>query len=81
MYQAINEQIDVIGIYRKHQFLPKKFRWQQRVLKIDEVTLVNDVKDGQIDKRFYSVVAADNVYRLEFNRTTEEWKLVQVWVE
>lgn len=81
MYEEIDEQIAVIGIYQKHQFLPKKFKWQQQILSIDEVTLVNNVKDGQIQKRLYSVVAAGNVYRLEFNRVSEQWKLLQIWVD
>lgn len=81
MYEEVNQPIAVIGIYQKHQFLPKKFKWQQQILSIDEVTLVNNVKDGQIQKRLYSVVAAGNVYRLEFNRVSEQWKLLQIWVD
>ncbi len=81
MYEEVNQPIAVVGIYQKHQFLPKKFKWQQRILDVDEVTLINDVRDGQIKKRFYSVVSAGNVYRLEFNRNSEQWKLLQVWVD
>lgn len=81
MYAEINDPIAVVGIYHQHQFSPKKFKWQQRIHKIDEVTLVNDVRDGQINKRLYSVVAAGNVYRLEFNRSSEQWQLLQVWVD
>lgn len=81
MYEEINEDIAVIGVYQKYHFLPKKFKWQHHVFPIDEVTLSNDIKDGAIKKRLYSVVSSGNVYRLEFNRELEQWKILEVWVD
>ncbi|MBT3249326.1 MAG: hypothetical protein HN846_04620 [Candidatus Pacebacteria bacterium] len=81
MYEEINEDISVIGIYKKHHFSPKKFKWNNRVFPVDEVTLSNDVRDGMIKKRLYSVVASGNLYRLEFNRESEQWKILEVWVD
>lgn len=81
MYEEINEDISVIGIYQNHRFLPKKFKWQDRIFRIDEVTLTNDVRDGNIKKRLYSVLSGGNVYRLEFNRESEQWQLLAIWVD
>ncbi len=81
MYEPINEDISVIGIYQNHRFLPKKFKWHSRVFLIDEITLSNDVRDGVIKKRLYSVLSGGNVYRLEFNRESEQWKILEVWVD
>lgn len=81
MYQKISETIWVIGVYKNNQFIPKKFKWKEREYLISEITLTNDVRDGAILKRWYSVLADNNVYRIEFNRTSEHWQLLEVWVE
>lgn len=81
MYQKVNEQIFVLGVYKKSQFTPKKFKWNRKVYSISRITLQNDVRDGNILKRLYSVISGREVYRLEFNRTTEKWHLLEVWVE
>jgi hypothetical protein len=81
MYQKIIEPIDVIGVYKKHKFIPKRFKWKNRIFNIDSLTMVSNVRDGNIKKRLYSAVAGGNVYRLEFNRENEQWMLLEVWVE
>ena len=81
MYQTINENISVVGVYVNFKFIPKKFKWKERIFLIKEITLSNDVKDGVIKKRLYSVLANDNLYRLEFNRESEKWQILEVWVD
>lgn len=81
MYQTIDQQVQVIGTYH-HSFTPHKFKWQQRVIPIKEITLISDTRNGQVKKRIYSVIDSNNiVYRLEFNRDSEQWWLREVWVE
>lgn len=81
MYHTVDEAIDVVGSYSHGRFMPRKFRWGKRVLTIDQVTLQSDTKDGGVRKRLVSVVVGNEVYRLEFNRETEQWYLREVWVE
>jgi hypothetical protein len=81
MYQTIHEPIAVVGVYDHHTFTPKKFKWQHRYLKIDQITLTSNIKDGGVRKRFYSVVCGANVYRIEFNREDETWLLEEVWCD
>lgn len=80
-YERINEPIDVVGSYTHGHFTPKKFRWGQRVLHIDQITLQSDIKDGGVKKRLVSVAVGAELYRLEFNRDSEQWWLREVWVE
>ncbi len=80
-YESINEQIDMVGSYTQGKFKPKKFRWHRRVLNIDRITLQSDIKDGGVKKRLFSVVVDKEVYRLEFNRDSEQWWLKEIWVE
>ncbi len=81
MYQTVDEAIDVIGSYSHGKFVPKKFRWGKRVLVVDQITLQSDTKDGGVRKRLVSVVVDKEVYRLEFNRESEQWYLREMWVE
>jgi hypothetical protein len=81
MYQTISEPIEVAGIYTKSTFIPKKFRWKNRVYPIQEITLQSDTRDGGVKKRLYSVVVGKELYRLTFNRDAESWLLEEVWIE
>ena len=81
MYQRIGEAVSVAGVYRAGHFVPKKFKWRQRVLPIQAVHSVHDFKDGAVRKRRFSVSARNTVFLLEFNRDLETWFLDQLWVE
>jgi hypothetical protein len=81
MYQTIGEDIEVIGIFKRGKLLPRKFQWRQQILDIQEVTMINDTRDGGIRKRFYSVMSGGNLFRLSFNRESEIWKVEEIWCE
>lgn len=81
MYTIINEPISVVGVYTKNTFIPRKFKWRSKEYKITRITLATDTKKGLILERQYSVLVESTVYRLLFNRTTEEWSLEEVWIE
>ena len=81
MYHTVDEAIDVVRSYGHGKFVPKKFRWGKRILMIDQVTMQSDIKDGGVRKRLVSVTVGNEVYRLEFNRESEQWYLREMWVE
>lgn len=81
MYQTIGEEILVAGSYKQHRFHPFKFLWRNKTYKINQITLVSDIKDGGVKKRWYSVLVGQEVYRILFNRETEAWTLEELWVE
>jgi hypothetical protein len=81
MYQTIDESIVVAGVYRGGKFEPKKFQWGRQTIEISAITLVSDVKDGGVKKRYFSVISGNNVYRLIFNRESEQWYLGELWIE
>jgi len=81
MYQTISEHIAVAGVYDKSFFVPKKFLWHRKSYLIERVTFTADTKDGGVFLRMYSVTSQGNAYRIQFNRTTERWTLMEVWCE
>ncbi len=81
MYQVIGERINVVGVYKKAHFIPRKFEWQGRIYAVDRVTFISEIRDSQISKRQYSVMSQGNNYRLIFDRSEEVWELAEVWCE
>jgi hypothetical protein len=81
MYQTIGETISVAGWYLKGHFKPVKFKWRNHTYPISETTLTSEIKDGGVRKRLFSVMAENNLYRLEFDRDLETWELSEVWFE
>lgn len=81
MYQNVGEKISVVGVYRYAQFVPRKFLWQDKVYRVDQITFIAEIRDSQVGKRQYSVVSGGNSYRLLFDRSEEVWELAEVWCE
>lgn len=81
MYQTIHEQIRVAGVFNCSSFKPVWFEWEQRMIKVQEITLVSNYKQGSVKCKIYSVVADDNVYRLAFDLNTLDWNLESVWID
>ena len=81
MYQPVHEEIEVIGVFAKGCFTPKKFLWNKRVINIEQITLSSLVKDGGVRNRFYSALNQGNLYRLNYNLDTQHWQLAEVWYE
>jgi len=81
MYQPIGEEISVAGVFARGQFQPTKFRWQNQVYPIKEVTFTAQVRDGGVIYRFFSVLSGGNLYRLRFEPLAQHWQLQEIWCE
>lgn len=81
MFERIDAKVSVAGVYAQGRFAPKKIRWGKKILLVDEITLVSEIRDGAVKQRLYSFRSGSEVYRLLFNRETEIWILEEVWVE
>lgn len=81
MYQTIGEPIEVVGVYARQTFSPRKFLWNRREYPVDRTTAVISIRDGQTRKRRYSIMSGSTSYRLLFNRDSEVWTLEELWVE
>lgn len=61
--------------------MPMRFLWRQAYYKIAATTLLSDIKEGQCQKRLYSVLVKGNCYRLLFDRDEETWFLEELWYD
>lgn len=71
----------MIGVYSSGKFEPRKFLWRHKEYVISQVTFRHDRKNGGRKQRMYSVESQGTVYRILFDRDTEEWMLEELWVE
>jgi hypothetical protein len=81
MNQTINEPIEVAGVYKNHHFKPVKFLWRSKTYQVEQITLISELKDGNVRRRLYSIICKGNLYRLLFDRDAESWKLEEIWCE
>lgn len=81
MYQAIGEEIQVVGVFAQGKFRPKKFQWRRQVYPIEEITLTAKARDGEVRYQYFSVLSRGNLYRLQYNWETQHWIIAEVWCE
>jgi len=81
MYQTIGEEIQVAGLFKKGRFWPSKFKWYGQTFNIQKITLTAEANNGGVKLRYYSVLASGNLYRLQYNRQFETWRLMEIWCE
>ncbi len=81
MNQIINESIKVAGVFHHSIFKPVWFEWNNQQLKIDEITLISDYKQGSIKCKIYSILANGNLYRLHFDLNSHKWTVQSVWID
>lgn len=81
MYQTIHEPVKVAGVFSRSKFKPSWFEWNNRLLKIQQITLISDYKQGLVKNKIYSVMAEGNLYHLKFDLNAHDWILEDVWLD
>ena len=81
MFTVLNESVSVVAVYAANTLKPRKILWRGVTYPVEKITLVSDLTEGVIKRRIYSIVLRSTLYRLEFNRTTEHWTLLEVYCE
>lgn len=81
MFTKINETIAVVGTYNHSSFKPRKFLWRDRVFPIQKITFITETRDGANKLRIYSIESQGSIYRILFNRETEEWQVSEIFCE
>jgi hypothetical protein len=82
MYQEVEEPIDVIAVFEKGRMRPLRFRWKNRVYKIQKVTGDWHSDVGRYRLRHFAVVdQAANYFQLSFDQYDAAWSLTKISVE
>jgi len=78
-YEDIGDKVEMIVLFRDGRLQPLKFRWRERVYRIQRVNGEWVSDQGQIRFYHFSVMTAGpDVYELTYNSDTRGWTLSRV---
>ena len=82
----LNEPVQVLVDFRPsaHRLkptvvMPRAFLWRNRRYLIHSLNLVHHEKQGEATVYYFSVSNQTNTYKLSFNNSTLEWRLVEIY--
>jgi len=82
VYQDVEEPIDVIAVFEKSRMRPLRFKWNDRVYRISQVTGMWCSEIGRYRYRHFAVVDdASNFFELSFDERDTAWLLTKISVE
>lgn len=78
-YEDIGDKVELIALFRDGRIQPLKFRWKDRVYRIERVNGEWVSDQGQTRFYHYSVMTTGpDVYELTYNGDTRGWTLSRV---
>jgi len=81
-FEDINDPIEVIAVFRQGKLRPLKFRWRDRVYKIERVNGGWVTDEGKNRLYHYSVSAnSPDVYEISYNSDRFAWNIDRVCLE
>ena len=81
MHERINEPIEVLVKFNKHQVTPAFFKWRNKTYRIEKLNLVHKEKFGSDKIYYFSVSDSLNFFRLAFFTRDLSWKLEELYCE
>lgn len=81
LLENINENVEVAAVFQTNKVWPVRLKWGNKVYKIQKVTEIHRVMDGDTFIHFFSVSDRLNFFKLAFNTKTLQWRLEQFYTE
>jgi len=75
---CINEQVQVLALFKSAKILPRLFIWKNRIYKIKRVTYNWQERFGRETVSFFSVSTGTDLYQISFNNTSYIWKIDKI---
>ncbi|HEY3296269.1 MAG TPA: hypothetical protein VGL38_12645 [bacterium] len=77
--EEIFESVEVIALFRSGKLSPLKFRWRDKVYRVDRVNGNWSVEEGTVRFHHFAVMCeGPDVYDLAYNAHMHDWKLEKV---
>lgn len=80
-YEAIGEKIEVLGDFKGGSVIPRAFKLNRRIFKVNKVHLSYQERDGKFINYYYSAETDKGLYKLKFNNGSLIWEALEFWVE
>lgn len=78
-YEEIGDPVDVIVYFRDGRMQPIKFRWKERIYRVERVNGEWASDEGQTRFYHFSVMTTGpDVYELTYNSQSRLWELARV---
>ena len=81
MYEQINDQIQVAGIFKNGDLKPLKFSWKGREYAVKTINLAYSRFEGRFKMYFFAVSDNNNYFKMQFNADTLVWTLLESYTE
>lgn len=80
--EAIDEQIDVLTLFRAGKMEPIRFKWRRKVVRISRITGDWVSRTGSDRVHYFSVLGQSSDYfEISFHSKTMQWLLTRVWMD
>jgi len=76
MATEIDEPITVGAIFSRGAMRPIWFTWNNREIKIREITFMWKTQDGKVPVLHFSASDGQGLYEIAFNGETMEWRIL-----
>ena len=78
-YEDIQDKIEMIALFQDGRIRPLKFRWKERVYRVERVNGEWVSDEGETRFHHYSVMTTGpDVYELTYNSQSSGWRLNRV---
>jgi hypothetical protein len=76
----INERVKVGAVFDHAGVIPKWFLWRSQKHEVRGIEHSWKVKEGETPQLFLNVLAGRNIYQLQLNQSTLEWRLERIYL-
>jgi hypothetical protein len=81
MFEQINDNIEVVTIFRENKIIPFKFLWKGQEVLIKKVNISYSRFEGRIKYYFFAVSDETNYFKLQFNTDNLSWTLLESYAD
>ena len=79
--ECINEPVEVRVDFLGPHVLPRAMHWNKQLYSIKNVNMVHSIHDGDSKLFFFSVSDQTNYFKLQFDTSSLQWRLIEMYAE
>lgn len=81
MFTQINEDIEVIAVFKQGVATPARFSWHGREYRVEKVNLRYSRFEGRGKVYYFAVSDSINYFKLRFDTDKMHWSLIESYTD
>lgn len=81
MLNDVDEQVEVVAVFKENRAIPYIVRWRRRDFRVQKITLIHQAWEGNSKFFYFSALCEGAQLKLSFNTAELVWKLEQIWTQ